>query len=61
MVLAAPGGDADRGVHPDHRGRRQALNPRVRAQDRAAAEKADAGDDLRRDAARIALARGQLD
>ena len=61
-VEAGAGRHADGGVDPDGGGGGQAADVTLSAQDRAAAEKADAGDDLRRDARRIAAVRfGQLD
>ena len=48
--LPRTAGDADRRVHPDRGRGRHAVNGVAVAQNRAAAEEADAGDDLRRDA-----------
>src|SRR6185295_14662751 len=52
-VEGGPYGNADRGGHPQAGGGGEAVDGAAGLDDRAGAEKADAGDDLRRDAARI--------
>ena len=52
-VEAGPARHADRGHEPQRRRRRQAADREALADDRAGADEADAGDDLRRDARRI--------
>src|SRR6202023_4258870 len=52
-VVGEPDRDADRRRHPQAGGRGEAVHGAARLQDRAAADEADAGDDLRRDAAAI--------
>ena len=52
-VVAGADGHADRGHRPERRGGRQPADREALADDRAGAEEADAGDDLRGDARRV--------
>ena len=61
VILASARSDPDGGVDPHRRRRRQSLDAAVGPHDRAGAEKADARDDLRRDATGIAVRPRHLD
>ena len=61
VILATTRSDPNGGVDPHRRRRRQSLDAAVGPHDRAGAEKANAGDDLRRDATGIAERPRHLD